>query len=672
MQRGVTQLLFSYLPDRTMDWEDGLAIIRLGGTRLSNVWTSEAAKVVLEEIRQYLARWERRGGSIDLQFRELCEGKRDNYTVGVPQSIRAQVLPTLMYCRKCSRIHFHKTRELAKNDGSGLRCRHCDTKTLRQFGIVFVHGCGVIVPIGEYLPTTIDENGAIKEIKFRLRCRNCEMQSDLALETPARSERIRNIKIVCLECRQNFMETFFARCHRCLHELHRKRQKANTQELIDQSGITMITRIKMRATSYRASDAYYPQTLTLLRLDQPVINLDLGSEFTILRQMLPASTTQGSSANFNDSLNLFTQQLKEAVSRGDEEEKEHLLARVRELVKNVGKAENRTAETPASEDASTHVLHSADEELEAELHRAIHESLAFRQSIRTQSATHIIRQENTSSALIIQPLEELCQRLGLRDQLLVEDLPVISASFGYTRRSSTPTYEEDRKELPTRICSFPALDEAGLQFAGKLHLVGTIPILAREGKHEGLFLSLEPERVIRWLTTNQVKLPLPNAPPIVRILHALEKVDRYYDNVERLCPVRRYVFGLVHSLSHLAMRVASRYAGLERTSISEYIFLPLLGCVIFDNSGNFQLGGLRMLIRDGLLPFLEGLDLEATNCLYDPTCIDHKGACHGCIHSPEISCRFFNHGLSRAFLTGGHAPWADVASTKWVTGYWEV
>ena len=30
MQRGVSQLLFNYLPYRTVDWEDGLAIVQLG------------------------------------------------------------------------------------------------------------------------------------------------------------------------------------------------------------------------------------------------------------------------------------------------------------------------------------------------------------------------------------------------------------------------------------------------------------------------------------------------------------------------------------------------------------------------------------------------------------------------------------------------------------------
>jgi hypothetical protein len=146
-------------------------------------------------------------------------------------------------------------------------------------------------------------------------------------------------------------------------------------------------------------------------------------------------------------------------------------------------------------------------------------------------------------------------------------------------------------------------------------------------------------------------------------------VDRYYDDVWSR-PARRMVFGLVHSLAHVAMRAVGRFAGLERTSLGEYIFLPLLGAVVFDNSSTFRLGGIETLARDQLSAFLHTLASEATTCLYDAACIDHRGACHGCIHSPEISCRVFNHGLSRAFLIGGHAPWADVSAEVRLVGYW--
>jgi hypothetical protein len=267
-------------------------------------------------------------------------------------------------------------------------------------------------------------------------------------------------------------------------------------------------------------------------------------------------------------------------------------------------------------------------------------------------------------------IERTLEALGIAELLYVEDLPVISASVGYTRRSFEPTYEElGAKRAPTQIRAFPSLQKEATQGLGKPELLGTVPVLAREGEHEGIFISLQPERVLTWLEDNGVQIGDHSLPPIARILNGLEPVDKYYDTIWAL-HIRRMVFGLIHSVSHAAMRAVTRYAGLDRTSVSEYIFLPLLGCVVFDNSSTFRLGGIETLIRDHLAAFLNNLSSEATECLYDTECIDHRGACHGCLHSPEISCRVFNHGLSRAFLLGGHAPWADIAQDTRVRGFW--
>jgi hypothetical protein len=229
------------------------------------------------------------------------------------------------------------------------------------------------------------------------------------------------------------------------------------------------------------------------------------------------------------------------------------------------------------------------------------------------------------------------------------------------------------QNLPVEIRAFPSVQKAAAQRLGKMDLIGTIPILAREGEHEGIFMSLQPDRVIEWLALNEITLPDPHLPAIARILAALEPIDRdrYYDSIWQL-RIRRMVFGLIHSLSHAAMRAMTRYAGIDRTSAAEYIFLPLLGCVVYDNSSTFKLGGVATLVRDHLAAFLRNIADDSVECLYDPDCSDHAGACHGCLHSPEISCRVFNHGLSRAFLLGGHAPWADVSADARIGGYWEM
>ena len=56
MSRGATQLLFNYLPERTIHWEEGLAIVRLCEVFLKDVWTAERARIVLDEDGNLLER----------------------------------------------------------------------------------------------------------------------------------------------------------------------------------------------------------------------------------------------------------------------------------------------------------------------------------------------------------------------------------------------------------------------------------------------------------------------------------------------------------------------------------------------------------------------------------------------------------------------------------------
>jgi hypothetical protein len=245
------------------------------------------------------------------------------------------------------------------------------------------------------------------------------------------------------------------------------------------------------------------------------------------------------------------------------------------------------------------------------------------------------------------------------------------AAFGYTRRSPDPQYVEEGAAgpFPTTLRSFPTLDDDAARILGRPQAAGTVPVLAREGLHEGLAIYLERRAVCRWL--GQVGFHIPGDSEhdrLANMLQRLEPVDKHYDDVWAL-PLRRMVYGLLHTLSHCAMKALARTAGLEETSVSEYVFLPLL-CTVVYSTGSMPLGGVRSTARDHVVEFLDTLQHQATRCIYDPDCLRRLGACHGCVHVPEIGCRVFNHGLSRAFLVGGHAPWAPASDQTDLLGFW--
>jgi hypothetical protein len=666
MQRSVSQLLFHYLPGRTVDWEDGLAIVKLTHVRFSSIWSGEQAAAVLEEMAFLFERWRRRGGSIDPVFPDP-RTRTGEFAVGTPESVEATVLDTAFVCQNCSRLHFIKLTQLTDSEGKALVCTECGKHALRQLGQVFVHGCGELVPINKWMPATKPTSDNFFESTSNpIECQRCHAKGRLFL--PARSERVKDMKVICRNCNTVVRDRFTANCARCLRDLSNERKRSNRDSVYNtenefgrKTSGSVVARIAMRMSRYSASATYYPQSFSILRLDRPRLTVAEGDELGLLRRMLPASRRPEAQSGVSGTVEVLMRKLKEAEAMHNSSEQTRLRALIAQAVMNPEQ------ETTPSEDDSL-VPRSPD------LAHAVSESIAFRTTVDSRPAVEVARSGGSASGLphMLDQIEQSIRGLGLCEVRTVSDLPMISATYGYTRRTFEPTYDElTARNLPTQIRAFTPLDREEGRRMSRPDLQGTIPVLAREGEHEGLFLALCPDRVVRWLELNEVILPNPSMPPVARIMRALEDVDRYYDEIWNL-HVRRLVFGLIHSLSHAAMRAAGRYAGLERTSLAEYIFLPLLGAVVFDNSSSFKLGGLETLARDHLAAFLNALSDEAMTCLYDSQCIDHTGACHGCIHSPEISCRVFNHGLSRSFLMGGHAPWVDLATKKQVVGYWEM
>jgi hypothetical protein len=664
MQRSVSQLLFSYLPGKTVDWEDGVAIVQLGGVRLASAWAPVQARIILNEIGEYLERWRSAGGKVHPSFPNPME-QPERFTIGEPQSINATFLDVALRCLSCSRLIFLSKGQLAatRSDGAKpFRCPSCGHPTLRQFPQIFVHGCGHLVALAKWMPTVKHENDTLQTTHYPLLCQKCGAQA--IPEIPSRSERARDLRVICRTCKEITVSRLSARCHECVANPLESPPPTTGEE--HKKEPTPIDRIVMRITSYRASEAYYGHTLTILRLDRPQNTTEVDDEVQLLRELLPADQNQEPTTTQASALSMLTSRLLEAQARGDKQAYNQLV----EQIANVAKNTTPLAQMSPPQGRLQHPGPT--------LVRAITESLALKTTVRTTPYTTLLsRDHQGATAGLLPHLQQAHQQLGLQPIRLVDDLPVITTTFGYTRRSFEPTYEENEALLPTQIRPFYALDNFAAKSIGRPAARGTIPILAREGDHEGIFLGLDQERVVSWLRANGMALPESDQPPFVALLQALEldppgePSDRYYDRIWKRA-ILRYVVGLIHSLSHAAMRVMSRFAGLERTSISEYLFLPLLGTVIYANNSTFKMGCMETMLRSSLYEFLETLSDEAMTCLIDPDCIDHRGACAGCLHSPEVSCRVFNHGLSRAFLVGGHTPWVDASVNTRITGYWEM
>jgi hypothetical protein len=83
--------------------------------------------------------------------------------------------------------------------------------------------------------------------------------------------------------------------------------------------------------------------------------------------------------------------------------------------------------------------------------------------------------------------------------------------------------------------------------------------------------------------------------------------------------------------------------------------------VIYNSNTVFNLGGVTTLFEEELELLLENVRSNplARECVYDPVCSDHlNSSCHACTHLGEMSCSFFNRGMSREYLFGPKGFWS--------------
>jgi hypothetical protein len=234
---------------------------------------------------------------------------------------------------------------------------------------------------------------------------------------------------------------------------------------------------------------------------------------------------------------------------------------------------------------------------------------------------------------------QLLPRIGAAEIALVNDYTIINATYGFSRAEYSP----DRCWLNP--------------FPPDRTYQGRLPIFVDKVQADAILLSLDPERVLRWLSLNafQPMLPPGTDAAAARRSYFIKLFDEapLHYTLTAADAERRMVFGLLHSLSHLCVKQAALLCGLERNSLSEYLIPKALSLSIYPNNRfGATIGALTALFEQTLGQWVSAIRL-AKNCVYDPVCHDHSGNCHACTHLAETSCRFFNLNLSRAFLFGG-------------------
>lgn len=167
---------------------------------------------------------------------------------------------------------------------------------------------------------------------------------------------------------------------------------------------------------------------------------------------------------------------------------------------------------------------------------------------------------------------------------------------------------------------------------------------------EGIMFDLDKDRLMNWLISNSEKT-FDEEIPAEEFLFDLDEDSVEYENLKTL----------IHTFAHVLINRSSLYTGLHSDSCGELLF-PKSGSFLIYSTSNINIGGFSFVFENSLFDWFNNVKLEVNDCVFDPTCIDEKGACFSCVYLPEFVCSYFNEFLDRDVFLG---------ENRFKKGYWE-
>lgn len=251
-----------------------------------------------------------------------------------------------------------------------------------------------------------------------------------------------------------------------------------------------------------------------------------------------------------------------------------------------------------------------------------------------------------------QEFKSIAERYGITRTQVCGKIPFIFASYGYTRDKGIQLHAFPEEKRGRKNIYAAKLDTEGVIFEFNRRMIIEW-LLKNKYINKDEAPNIDSETDLKLWFLNHIKLDA--IEPFTRI-----NEDEYKETF--------YVYGLIHSLSHLLIKQASELCGLDSNSLSEYIFPGIPAVLIYcQNSQGFNLGALFNIFEAYFDQWLKGADLLSKKCIFDPICLERYKACAGCLYLNEVSCQHFNKDLDRTFVVG----WFDKKLKKAYHGFWE-
>ncbi|RUL84580.1 hypothetical protein [Tautonia sociabilis] len=630
--RGQTQVLYQFLPGAIFE-HDQYGFCQVTSVEFRETRVNEEA--LFNAVADLLAQWpsdQSRPGFADPRHRP----NRRYYVAGTPTSVRFRPYPTLLECRVCGRVF--RLRDLVRRpNAQPRRCPQC-MGPLTQLRYVQAHNCGRLEEI--YYPATA--------------CR----RHGSAFLTFHDTGRVRSARWRCGLCGN--AEVARLRMTPCTCPYSRSLPQGPGSQY--ERGL--------KTLALTDSALYLPHIVPFISFDEDQergltgdpehLCLVLARTWGLLDRALPevireraTRRERGPAAAQNDAM---TESLVQALEQVDPNH-----PTVKQWRRQQAEQANPLDDTAIGRVRS--LLGSAAPAADAATPRQLFEHIAVLDTLETSSVANVHDWltelgDRDGAERIDQAAQSARENLGIGDLKIIGNFPIALCAVGYTRITRDP----NRSILVPFESSDPQ---------------GRMPLYVVSAETEGIYLQLDPVRVVAWLVENHWSQgPAPAAREeawawLYRNVLGLSQNRwdaNYYD------PMTVAVRTLLHTISHVLLRHVE-WSGFSQNSVGEYLLPGALACVLYANRyAETKIGGLITLFEQRLGIWLDDSAQSGRDCIYDPFCTDEGATCVGCLHR-EYNCPQFNRELSRAVLYGGPTPPPELGSDLGIPliqrGFWE-
>lgn len=625
--RSTSQALYKYVPNRWIDFY--FSSNRRGYTAFVKGWSSIPLedinkKRLLRKVSNAVQSYQKQCGSIVEGGESRCtkgfasEISPDTYTVLTPRvsetdrAINGYISPSIFFCEKCHQIHRFK-RESQYSYIMGKKCARPNCGgNLVQLRDIYYCRCGWAgeVSIGD-----------------------CDYHPGKPLLM-----RIRDHKYECSVCHRTTI--IFRKCPECGERLTPNNVLDSAQSFVKSLSVIDLLDEKMDSFLSDEQDGAGIITanyLSLLSNEEFIKTVKYGRETQKEFQQIT-----------------YEKMLQEFISQGIPEEYAKTAAESMVKTKDNDPVAKAIKKTTGYITDTSKLDQFAEAVLEYNTIKNSEDVLLLSDAVARS------RELNTHPNPDI--YFEIARKYGFSLVQASDKIPFIQCAYGYTREFvDTATAP---KGGPVVLVGFPdETPEKKTVYATKLCT-------------EGVLFELDHVKILKWLKKNGVirdsDLPVDLDDKVELRAWFINNIDTSqiepFSILSEDMPVTYYVYRLIHTISHTLIIAAAEICGLDKNSLSEYIFPAIPAVFIYcQNTQGFNMGALFSVFEMYFEKWMDGALKTASECIFDPICVEHEAACAGCVYTNEISCQHFNHDLDRTLLIGKY----DKETGKRFWGFWE-